>query len=105
MQLPFVNLWISYLFQKEVFNEINLSISYDLIQSTRNQALIAHRSKDTTWVKDFRDGIDVLGPWDKRAVLYSSSILSSDEAKIWAGSVATSGDIIDKSIAALLTLD
>lgn len=105
MQLPFVNLWISYLFQKEVFNEINLSISYDLIQSTRNQALIAHRSKDTTWVKDFRDGIDVLGPWDKRAVLYSSSILSSDEAKVWAGSVATSGDIIDKSIAALLTLD
>jgi hypothetical protein len=99
MRLPFVNLWISYLLQNQNFNDVNLLTNYDAIHYIRGKALIAMRRHDTTWVKSYRDGVDVLGPWDKRAVLYSSSVLSSDEMKAWAAAVGDSGDIIDKSLA------
>lgn len=102
MRLPFVNLWVSHLLQNQSFSKINIPKSYDIILSTRGKALIALRQQDTTWVRDFRDGIDVLGPWDKRAVLYSSSLLPSDEMKAWAKAVAASGDIIDKSISSFM---
>lgn len=102
MHLPFVNLWISHLLRNQSLSEINLPAGYDDILSTRGKALIALRRKDTTWVRGFRDGIDVLGPWDKRAVLYSSAVLSSDEMKAWVDAVGASGDIMDKSITAFL---
>ena len=102
MKIPFVNLWISYLLQNPNCNEIKLPSDYDCIQSIRARALIALSRKDTTWVKGFRDVIDILGPWDKRAVLYSSSILSWDEMKSWCEAVGASGDIMDKSISAYL---
>lgn len=102
MRLPFVNLWIAHLLQNQNFSEVNLPATYDDILSIRGKALIALRRQDTTWVKGFRDGIDVLGPWEKRAVLYSSLTLSPDEMKAWVDAVGASGDIIDKSIAAFL---
>ena len=102
MRLPFVNLWISYLLQNQSFNTINLPADYNKILSTRGKALIALRRQDTTWVRDLRDGIDVLGSWDKRAVLYSSALLPSDEMKPWVNAVAASGDIIDKSVSSFL---
>ncbi len=102
LKIPFVNLWLSYLLQNESFNEISLPSDYKLIKSIKDQAMIALRKGDITWVKDYRDGIDVLGPWDKRAVIYSSLLLSLDEMKPWVEAVASSGDIIDKSIASLV---
>jgi hypothetical protein len=102
MGLPFVNLWISYLLQNKRLSRINLPINYEVIQSIRDKALIALRRQDTTWVRNFRDNIGVLGPWEKRAVLYSSSILSSDEMTSWVSISAASGDIVDKSISSYL---
>jgi hypothetical protein len=102
MRLPFVNLWISHLLRNQNFNKINLPADYNKILSTRGKSLIALRRQDTTWVRGFRDGIDVLGPWDKRAILYSSALLPSDEMKAWVNAVAASGDIIDKSISSFL---
>jgi hypothetical protein len=102
VKLPFINIWISYLLQDECFNHIGLSLKYDNILSERARALIALRQKDTTWLRGFRDNMNVLGPWDKRAVLYSTSILPSGEMKPWVRAVASNGDIIDKSISAYL---
>ena len=102
MRLPFVNLWISHLLQNKSFSKSNLPADYDIILSPRGRSLTALRRQDTTWVRGFRDGIDVLGPWDKRAVLYSSALLPSDEMKAWVNAVAASGDIIDKSISSFL---
>jgi hypothetical protein len=102
MRMPFVNLWVSHLLQNKRFSRVNLQLSYDEIISIRGKALTAISRLDTTWVRDFRDNIDVLGPWDRRAVLYSSSILPSDEMKHWVSSAAASGDIIDKSISSYL---
>jgi hypothetical protein len=102
MRFPYINLWLSYLFRNRNFNEINIPEEYDTFLTTRAKALIALRKKDTTWIKGFRDGIDLLGPWDKRAILFSSSLLSLDEMEPWVNAVATSGDIIDKSISKYL---
>lgn len=102
MYLPFVNLWISHLLRNQSLKEISLPVRYDNILSIRGKALIALSRNDTTWVRGFRDGIDSLGPWDKRAVLYSSVVLPPDEMKNWAHAVGASGDIVDKSISAFL---
>lgn len=102
LRIPFVNIWLSYLLQNENFNETDLQSDYESIINIKDQALIALRKNDITWVKDYRDGIDVLGPWDKRAVIYSSLLLSLDEMKPWIKAIASSGDIIDKSIASLV---
>ena len=102
VQLPFINIWIYTLLQNPVFNFIELNIDYSKIQRVREQALIAKRLKDTTWIKDHKDGLDVLGPWDKRAILHSAIILSSDEIKHWAGLVSSRGNILDKSVASFV---
>ena len=102
MHLPFVNLWVSYLLQNPSFGEVKLPTGYKPLGSVRAKALIALRQYDATWVRGFRDGIDVLGPWDKRAVLHASSLLPYDEMKAWVEVVGASGDIIDKAISSLL---
>lgn len=101
-RLPFANLWISHLLRNQSFSEMDLPARYDGIVSIRATALIALRRRDTTWIRGFRDSIDVLGPWDKRAVLYCSSILPSDEMKAWVDAVGAGGDILDKSISAFV---
>lgn len=100
--LPFINLWIARLLSNKCFNTINLPANYNNFCDIRSKSIIALRRQDTTWVRGFRDKVSVLGPWDKRAVIYSSSLLPLDEMKSWIGSVAASGDIVDKSIASFL---
>jgi len=103
MTLPFVNSWVSYLLQNDSFNEMNLPPNYTRIISTRDQALIALRKNDTTWVRGYREQIDLLGFWDKRATLYSASLLPASEMLPLIRSIAASGDIIDKSLASFMS--
>lgn len=102
MKLPFINMWISHLLQNDSFNQIGLPSNYDNVPVIRGQALMSLRRKDTTRVRGFRDSIDDLGPWDKRAVLYSTSILPLDEMRPLVRTIASSGDIIEKSIASFI---
>jgi len=102
VNLPFVNLWIARLLSNKCFNVINLPTDYSNFQDIRSKSIIALRRQDTTWVRNFRAKISILGPWDKRAVIYSSSLLPLDEMKSWAGSIAASGDIVDESISSFL---
>ena len=102
MKLPFINLWVSYLLQNDSFNRIDLPANYERIYTIRGQALIALRRKDTTWVRGFREKIDLLGFWDKRATLYSTLLLPLSEMQPLIKTIAASGDIIDKSIASFL---
>lgn len=102
VELPYINIWIFHLFQNERFNSINLPINYDSVKRIREKALIARRKGDTTWVKEYKDSLDVLGPWDKRAVLYAASVLSKDEMTHWINLASARGDILDKAIAAYL---
>ena len=103
VKLPFVNLWVSYLLQNSSFNAIDLPANYAAIMSTRDQALIALRRKDTTWVRAHRDTIDLLGFWDKRATFYSASLLPASEKRPLISAIAARGDIIDKSLASFMS--
>lgn len=100
--LPFINLWIARLLSNKCFNIINLPANYDNFLDIRSKSIIALRRQDTTWVRSFRGKVSVLGPWDKRAVIYSSSLLPLDEMKSWIGSIAASGDIVDESVSSFL---
>jgi hypothetical protein len=65
-QLPYLNLWISYILQDDNFNSSESDIEYAKVLSLRDQALIARRKNDRVWIKSHKSGIDVLGPWERR---------------------------------------
>lgn len=98
IDLPFINLWVFTLFQNKLFNKISLKIDYSKIIRIRDRALIALRANDTVWLKDNKVGVDTLASWDKRAILFASSILSKDETSHWLGIESSRGDIVVKSI-------
>jgi len=102
MKFPFVNHWISYLLQNESFNLINLPEDYEKIITVRDQALIALRKNDVTWVKEYKEKIDTKGSWDRRAIIFSSQILSSTEMRSWLRAIIARGDIVEKSISSYL---
>lgn len=102
MRLPFINLWVSHLMHSKHFGKIDLPSNYENILDVRDKALLARRKNDRVWVKSYKDGLDVLGPWNKRAILYASDILSRDEMEHWTKLESSRGDILDKSLCVLL---
>jgi hypothetical protein len=102
LDLPFINMWIYTLFQNENFNNISLDIDYKKIHRIRERALIAKREKNLIWLKEIKDGLDTLGVWDRRAVIYSSIILSEDEIKHWLGLESSKGDILNKALCSMI---
>ncbi len=98
MKIPYINMWVSSLFEHGAFGNADVP-KYDVVTSLRDQALIARRRSDRTWVKGYKNGIDVLGPWEKRAVLYAAEVLSEDEAVHWMQGVAAHGDILETAVA------
>ncbi len=102
MRLPFINMWVSHLMHNKHFEKIDLPSNYEKILHIRDKALLARRKNDRVWVKDYKDGLDILGPWDRRAILYASEILSRDEIAHWTKLVLSRDDIIDKSLCTLL---
>ena len=105
LKLPYINMWVYTLFQNELFNTIDLKIDYSKIFRIREKALIAKREKNLTWLKDIKDGLDTLGVWDRRAVIYSSIILSEDEMKHWLGLESSKGDILSKAVCSMTISD
>ena len=99
MQIPYINMWIAYLLQNEAFNEVDLPTDEKVILQLRDRALLARRRSDRTWVKGYKNRLDVLGPWEKRAVLYAASVLSQDEAIHWLEIAAARGDAVESAVA------
>ncbi|NQS89594.1 hypothetical protein HQ584_07395 [Patescibacteria group bacterium] len=102
MNLPLVNLWIARLLSKKCFNVIDLPNEYTKFLTIRSKSIIALRRQDTTWVRSFRGKMNDLGSWDKRAVMYASSVLPLNEMKPWISNIGTSDDIIEQSISSFL---
>jgi hypothetical protein len=99
MQLPYVNMWLSWLFSSSAFADKCFQPLLGKAAQLRSQALIAIQTRDLAWVKSRKNGLDTLGPYEKRAVLYASQILSEDERKVWLGIAKERGDLLEKSIA------
>jgi hypothetical protein len=99
MRIPYINMWIAALLQNDAFNRIELPPDYECIRQLRDRALLARRRSDRTWIKGYKNGLDILGPWEKRAVLYAASVLSQDEAVHWLDVAAARGDILEAAVA------
>jgi hypothetical protein len=99
MKLPFVNMWMAHVLRNRHFAKVNLPERYEQLERIRDRALIARRNRDVTWVKSHKDGLDVMGPWDRRAVLYAASILSRDELRYLADLMSAKGDEVDSALA------
>jgi Reverse transcriptase (RNA-dependent DNA polymerase). len=102
-QLPFVNKWVSALLEHPAFNAVGLPNNYDHILGIRDRALLAIRRNDRTWVKGYKNAVDTLGPWEKRAVLLSSQILSKDERRAWMRVAAQRGDLLEVAVSKFVT--
>jgi len=79
-KFPYINLWYSSLFRNEKFS--NLSVQVTNIFSIRDKAFYSILKKNITWIKGFKEKVDLLGPWDKRAIIYASHLLSRDERSV-----------------------
>lgn len=95
-KLAYVNTWLAYLLQQEMCSNICLKDN-DIIE-LRDKALIARTRNDVTFIKDYKNSLDVLAPWDKRAIIYSSIILSKDEKNSWLSSRKSEKNILEKSL-------
>jgi hypothetical protein len=98
-RMPYVNMWLSYIVQHDVFNATSLPDSYDQIMSLRDRALIARRRRDSTFVKTYKNKLDVLGPWDKRAIIHAARALSDDERVHWLRTIEKRGNLLEKAVA------
>jgi len=98
-QLPYVNMWLAWLFSSPAFSDKCFGPLLGKAIHLRSQALIAIRARDLAWVKSRKNGLDTLGPYEKRAVLYASQILSEDERKVWLGIAKERGDLLEKTVA------
>jgi hypothetical protein len=99
VQLPYVNMWIAWLLSDDSFRASTFESAAAKVLQLRDRALIAVRNNDRTWVKSHKNGIDTLGPYEKRAVLYASQILSTDERKVGLGIAKARGDFLEQTIA------
>jgi hypothetical protein len=98
-RLPFVNTWLAHIFANGAFGSTEISKEFLSIASIRDQAQIALRRNDRAWVKTYKNGIDTLGPWDKRAVLFASKVLADDERRSWLRIAKSRGDVLEQVLA------
>jgi hypothetical protein len=68
----------------------------------RIQAINSITQRLLPWVREHKDMIDQVSPWDRRAIIYSGQILSKDERTHWMDSVLLKEDIVDRSIASYI---
>jgi hypothetical protein len=104
-QIPFLRLWGMELFQRRPDMlppeaVLGLAMEFRADLGTRASALSARASKKIDWVRGQKEVWANYSPWDKRAVIYSGSVLPRTERGIWLNMVAqTSDDILERAVA------
>jgi hypothetical protein len=104
-QIPFLRLWGTELFQRrpdmlspEAALDLANEFSRDL--GTRASAFAARTANKADWVRAQKEIWANYSPWDRRAVIYSGSVLPATERRIWLDMVAeTSDDILEQAVA------
>ena len=69
---------------------------------TRMMASVAKVTKNIDWVRERKEDWAALGPWDRRGLIYASSVLPDDERRPWLGVVEESSDFLDLNPARLI---
>ena len=67
--------------------------------STRVKAAVARLTRNIDWVREQKEDWSALGPWDRRGLIYGSSVLPNDERRPWLGVVEESSDSLEAAVA------
>jgi hypothetical protein len=94
----YINDWMCHWLTNPAFNQIDLPSNYSGVLGIRKQALIALRKQDLDWVKKHAARIDELDPWDRRGVLYASSMMPQSERASLLAAALGRGEILERSI-------
>jgi len=102
--LPYVQLWITNLLITDFSDELGSEIGLICENAQKNlgqrpYALLAKSAKYVDWVRTYRETWQNNSNWDKRAIIWSASVLSPDERKHWLNRVKRTDDRFDKIIA------
>nr|WP_290228040.1 reverse transcriptase domain-containing protein [Trichocoleus desertorum] len=102
--LPYMGLWLSYILANHFASDFerdinNICDSLRIQLGTRPFALLARKLKYLDWVREQKETWQNNNPWDKRAIIWSASVLSEDERRYWLARVQNAGDLLDKAIA------
>ena len=69
---------------------------------TRPIALLAKAHNQVQWVRSQKERWANHAPWDRRAIIWSASILPEDERRHWCGLIKdTASDPLDRAVAIL----
>lgn len=104
--LPFVRAW-----GLEIMDErpdmvardaaIELAEGSSTALGARPMALVARRNKQVEWVRQQKDTWKNHGPWDRRAIIWSSSVLPKDERRHWLKLVEKDAEPLERAVAQL----
>lgn len=85
LKYPYFKLWVEYYFASHELFALYPDIKKFILGhgNIRNQALFAENTKNISWVREYRNRVSILGPWERRSIIYSSKILSNDERIKW----------------------
>ena len=86
--IGFVGLWVSHLFAERPdimpFDDaLRFAQSYEDNLGIRPQALLARANAEESWVTDRMTDLRGLGPWDRRAVLWATSVVPESDRFAW----------------------
>ncbi len=104
LSCPYVRMWVLHLLQErpamaEYAAAMELADSARSELGIRPHALLARAFNNIQWVRQKKEEIMNLSPWDKRAVIYAADILPEDEKKHWLRLIRKKGEFLDKAIA------
>ncbi len=107
--LPFVRLWGLHIIEQKpelLAAKDALAIAEESITGTgvRPYALLARRYRLIDWVRAQKETWANHGDWDRRAIIWSASVLPSDERKHWLDLVQETADPLDRAVAQLAAL-
>lgn len=99
-RIPFVRRWLEWYIATSGFGgRVPELRSFVEMGSIRSRALLALNTKEVAWVRDYKDRLSEMGPWDKWAVIFASKALSKSERRPWLDTFETSDDLVARSVA------
>jgi hypothetical protein len=102
--LPYVHSWLMHILQcmpnRDIEKDIReLSEQYRNSLGIRPYALLARQLQYVDWIREQKETWSNNAPWDRRAIIWAATALSTDEMNYWLKRVMNAGDILDKAIA------
>jgi len=90
--------WIAYILSASAFTSMDLFEREYRLFDARDRAKISAARGDVVRIKEFRNNLDVLGPWDRRGVILSLKALTRDERNPLLSVAEAKGDLVEKSL-------